>query len=140
VPDVSADADPSTDYLIGQTQTFPDGSVKYAEYRIGGTSLSSPLMAGIMALADQASGHPHGFVNPLLYQRLPGSSAIHDIVNPSQTVAVVRTDYVNGVDASGGLSYRLRTMDQTESLLTASGYDDTTELGTPRSLFISTLR
>jgi subtilase family serine protease len=44
VPDVSMDGDPSTGMLIGQTQTFPDG-VHYGEYRIGGTSLSSPLLA-----------------------------------------------------------------------------------------------
>ena len=53
VPDVSMDADPSTGMLIGQTQTFPDG-VHYGEYRIGGTSLASPIFAGLMALADQA--------------------------------------------------------------------------------------
>src|ERR1700675_1659463 len=59
VPDVSANGDPNAGYLVGQTQTFPDGTVKYSEYRLGGTSLSSPIMAGIMALADQASGSPH---------------------------------------------------------------------------------
>src|SRR5262249_55650351 len=46
VPDIAAVGDPNTGYLVGQTQTFPDGSVKYSEYRIGGTSLSSPLTAG----------------------------------------------------------------------------------------------
>src|SRR6266566_3638327 len=50
VPDISAVADVTTGYIIAETQTFPDGSVRYSEYRIGGTSLSSPLMAGIMAL------------------------------------------------------------------------------------------
>ena len=39
------DADPTTGMLIGQTQTFPDGAY-YGEYRIGGTSLASPLFAG----------------------------------------------------------------------------------------------
>jgi len=50
VPDIAALGDPTTGMLVGQTQTFPDGSVAYGEYRIGGTSLSSPLMAGFMAL------------------------------------------------------------------------------------------
>src|SRR5207302_816377 len=99
VPDVAADADPNTGYLIGETQTFPDGSVKYSEYRIGGTSLSCPLMAGIMALADQAAGQLHGFANPFFYSQ-PG--AFTDIVNPASTVAVVRTNSVNSVDASAG--------------------------------------
>src|SRR3954462_13251938 len=49
VPDVAMDGDPNTGMLVGQTQTFSDGAY-YDEYRIGGTSLSSPLFAGVMAL------------------------------------------------------------------------------------------
>ena len=60
VPDVAALADPQTGLLIGQTQAFPNGA-SYDEYRIGGTSLASPIFAGLMALADQKAGHPHGF-------------------------------------------------------------------------------
>jgi subtilase family serine protease len=138
VPDIAAVADPNTGYLIGETQTFPDGSVRYAEYRIGGTSLSSPLIAGIMALANQAAGHPLGFVNPLLYG-LAGTSAFTDVANPSSTVAMVRSNYVNGVDASNGLSYVLRTANQTLSLQTTPGYDDVTGLGTPTSSFLAAL-
>lgn len=135
VPDISAVGDPNTGYLIGETQTFPDGSIKYSEYRIGGTSLSAPLIAGIMALADQCAGHPHGFANPLFYS-LAGSGAFTDITDPASIVAVVRTNYNNGVDASGGLAYRLRTMNQTLSLDTTPGYDDVTGLGTPASAFL----
>jgi subtilase family serine protease len=139
VPDVAAVADPNTGYIIGMTQTFPDGSVKYGEFREGGTSLASPLFAGIMALADQAAGHAHGFANPLFYS-LAGSSAFTDITNPAATVAVVRTNFNNNVDASGGLSYRLRTMNQTLSLQTTSGYDDVTGLGTPTSAFLNAMK
>ena len=64
--------DPNTGFLVGQTQTFPEG-VSYDEYRIGGTSLSSPLFAGVMALADQQAGVHHGFANPFLYS-LAGST------------------------------------------------------------------
>src|SRR5205823_3002433 len=109
VPDVSALADVVTGLMIGQTQTFPDGSVRYAEYRIGGTSLSSPLFAGIMALADQAKGAPHGFANPVLYS-LAGSSAYRDILPASGTVATVRADYYDfATPESGPLIYTLRT-------------------------------
>jgi subtilase family serine protease len=138
VPDIAAVGDPNTGYLIGQTQTFPDGTVKYSEYRIGGTSLSSPLVAGIMALANQAAGHPLGFVNPLLYSTA-GSSAYTDVVNPASTVAAVRKDFVNQVDASDGISTSLRTMNQTLSLHTTPGWDDVTGLGTPTSTFLSTI-
>src|SRR5262249_44193757 len=55
VPDVAMVGDPNTGMLIGETQTFPNGTY-YDQYRIGGTSLSCPLFAGIMALANQRAG------------------------------------------------------------------------------------
>ena len=68
VPDIAAVADPNTGFLVGQTQTFPDGSVQYSEYRIGGTSLACPVIAGVQALAQQARGGvPIGFANPAIY-------------------------------------------------------------------------
>jgi subtilase family serine protease len=134
VPDISANADPNTGYLVGETQTFPDGTVKYSEYRLGGTSLSCPLVAGIMALADQNIGKPHGFANPVFYSH-PG--AFTDVVSPASTVAVVRTNYVNSVDSSAGLAYVLRTANQTLSLQTTPGYDDVTGLGSPTAAILS---
>jgi len=92
--------------------------------------LSSPLFAGLMALADQRAGHPHGFANPALYGAA-AFGAYRDIVNPPSTVAVVRVDYNNSVDASGGLTTSLRTANQTGTLHTIPGYDDVTGLGTP---------
>jgi subtilase family serine protease len=130
VPDVSLVGDPQTGMLVGQTQTFPDGTTKYSEYRLGGTSLSSPLMAGVMALADQQAGRHHGFANPALYAQY-GTSAYRDTVAPDQPIAVVRNDYVNSVDASDGTTTKLRTFDQTESLHTTPGYDDVTGVGSP---------
>src|SRR6266581_4459395 len=139
VPDISAVGDPNTGYLIGETQTFPNGTIAYSEYRIGGTSLSSPLVAGIMALANQAAGHTYGFANPLFYS-LAGSAAFTDVVSPPSTVAVVRANYVNSIDATAGVVYRLRTMNQTLSLTSTAGYDDVTGLGTPTSSFLSALK
>ena len=133
VPDVAMDGDPTTGMLVGETQTWSDGSVSYDTYRIGGTSVSCPLFAGVMALADQRAGHPHGFVNPLLYA-LARSNAFRDIVNPAGTIAAVRCDYANGQDASDGMVYSLRTFDQTESLQTTPGYDDVTGMGSPNGL------
>ena len=134
VPDIAAVGDPNTGYLIGQTQTFPDGTVRYSEYRLGGTSLSSPLIAGIMAVVQEAAGHPLGFVNPLLYGA--ASSAYHDVVSPASTVAVVRNDFANSVDATDGIVTSLRTMNQTLSLHTTPGWDDVTGLGTPSDGFL----
>jgi len=131
VPDVSAVGDPGTGFLVGETQTFPDGTAKYSEYRLGGTSLASPVFAGIMAIADQANHHPHGFANPALY-RLYDSSALYD-PKPVSPQGVVRVDYVNSTDAADGLATSLRSMDVTNGtiLRTRNGYDDITGIGTP---------
>jgi subtilase family serine protease len=134
VPDVSALADPQTGMLVGQTQSFPDGNY-YDEYRLGGTSLASPIFAGIMALADQASGHPHGFANPVLYAH---RSALTDVT--SVKTAVARRNYVNGVDASAGTADFLRTFDDysgSPTQHTNAGWDNVTGLGSPNPGLLS---
>ena len=130
VPDVAALGDPQTGLLVGQTQTFPNGTY-YDEYRIGGTSLSSPIFAGLMALADQKSGHPHGFANPLFYAN-PG--AFYDVL--SVKTAVARRNFNNSVDASAGTADRLRTFDDysgSPTQHTGPGWDNVTGLGTPNN-------
>ena len=134
VPDVAAIGDPNTGFLVGQTQTFPDGSVKYSEYRIGGTSLSSPVAAGIEALADQASHRAHGFANPAIYE-LSGTPAVHDVTLLDKPTGVVRVDYVNGVDAADGTRTSLRSTQQLVTLTSRRGYDDTTGVGTPNGFW-----
>ena len=137
VPDIGAVGDPNTGMLVGQTQTFSTG-VQYDEFRLGGTSLSSPLMAGIMALAQQRKGSSIGFANPAIYAASAG--AFHDVVDPASTVAVVRADYVNSQDASNGVLYSIRRMNVTFTLHTTPGYDDVTGRGTPNgSTFLSAL-
>jgi subtilase family serine protease len=134
VPDIAMDGDPQTGFLVGQSQTFPDGSIQYSEYRIGGTSLASPLMAGLIAVYDQAFQGSLGFLNPLIYA-LNGSSAYHDINDGTAvTSGVVRVDYKNGFDASAGLTTSLRTFNQTGTIWTRKGYDDVTGVGTPNGV------
>jgi subtilase family serine protease len=133
VPDVAALADPQTGLLVGQTQTFPDGAY-YDEYRIGGTSLASPIFAGLMALADQKAGHPHGFANPLFYAN---PTAFYDV--GSVKTAVARRNFVNGVDASNGTSDFLRTFDDysgSPTQHTGPGWDNVTGLGSPGASFL----
>jgi subtilase family serine protease len=134
VPDIAMDGDPQSGLLIGQSQSFPDGSIQYSEYRIGGTSLSSPLLAGLIAVYDQAFQGSLGFLNPLIYF-LNGTSAYHDVNDGTAvTTGFVRVDYVNGFDASNGLTTSLRTENQTGTLWTRKGYDDVTGVGTPNGV------
>ncbi len=78
IADVSADADPSTGAAVYD-------SVRYAGHRgwfqVGGTSLSSPLIAGAYALAGGVS--PSVQANSVPYANLNYATNLHDIVNGS---------------------------------------------------------
>ncbi|GAC1472114.1 MAG: hypothetical protein PVSMB7_24500 [Chloroflexota bacterium] len=81
-PDISADADPSTGAYVcyGPDNTACD--------QIGGTSLASPLWAGMAAIVNQylgAHGKPYlGFLNPTLYRLATNNqpyAPFHDITS-----------------------------------------------------------
>ncbi|MFI6279069.1 protease pro-enzyme activation domain-containing protein [Streptomyces sp. NPDC050988] len=142
VPDIAAIADPNTGFLVGQTQTFPDGTQKYDEYRIGGTSLASPVIAGIQALAQQQrGGHPIGFANPAIYDRY-GSKLYHDVTDrpTGRDLAVARVDFVNSFDASEGLLTSVRSLGKDSSLKAVRGYDDVTGVGSPAPGYVTSYR
>ena len=76
---------------VGETLLGTDGKT-YAFYvsRIGGTSVASPVFAGIEADAEQAARHPIGFANPAIYalDGVKSLKAFHDV-----------TDHPGGVSA-----------------------------------------
>jgi subtilase family serine protease len=129
VPDVAMPADPNTGLEIGETQQFSDGT-SYGTYRLGGTSLSSPLFAGVVADAVQFNGSSIGFINPLLYENI-GTSAITDVTAPSTPQATVRTNLTNAANPASKLTWVLQTIDVPTTIYAAPGYDDQTGVGTP---------
>ncbi|MFE1802675.1 protease pro-enzyme activation domain-containing protein [Streptomyces sp. NPDC059517] len=142
VPDIAAIADPNTGFLVGQTQTFPDGTQKYDEYRIGGTSLAAPVVAGVQALAQQArGGRPIGFANPAIYDRY-GTKLYHDVTDrpTGRDLAVARVDFANAFDASEGLLTSVRSLGKDSSLKAVRGYDDVTGVGSPAPGYVTSYR
>jgi subtilase family serine protease len=165
-PDISMVGDPYTGFLYGETFTIAgdpvsdsgctpiSSTLEYCEGSIGGTSLSSPLFAGVLALVNQARFHNHkgpvGFVNPALYALGHGgdddsSAPIVDVKKPSAPTAVLRgylgnpnrlrvvtmnsvpnPNYVPGEDDQPAVIEGADT-----SYLTTRGYDEVTGLGTP---------
>jgi len=132
IPDVSMDADPYTGFLIGMTQVLPDGTTGYGESDIGGTSLASPLFAGLQADAMQLQGYqPIGFANPAIYARSgsptysdvtstgPGSKAYNDFPTQDGTGTDYAVDFGN-----------------LQILQATRGYDDSTGVGTPTALYL----
>ena len=157
VPDLSAVADPSTGMAIGLMAVTRKSAGRFYMMDVGGTSLATPLVAGLVADAQQ--GHaPFGFLNPVLY-RLAGTRAFHDILpmtrrTPARYRAVMCASgnlvCHDGLLATNGL---LRTKvlnifdEQTRGLagytgqVTLKGYDNMTGLGTPDGqAFIAALR
>jgi subtilase family serine protease len=157
VPDMSMDADAQSGMLIGLTQTFPNGTY-YDQFKEGGTSLASPLLAGVIADADQAAGVSLGFLNPVIYKAsAAGNSTFRDILPPANpnAAAVARVDYANTVDASQGYLVSLRVIDYqgTETycdgtgncatrpvaLTVTPGFDGMTGLGSAGHNFVAEL-
>ena len=151
-PDVSMEADPATGMLVGETQQFPDGTY-YDQYRIGGTSVASPLLAGVLARVDQTRRFPIGFANPALYSLYGKPGALDDIQATHQDMS--RSDYANSIDGSDGILYTTRIIDyqgqeeycdannncttRTVALSTTPGYDSMTGLGAPGAAFVQDL-
>jgi subtilase family serine protease len=161
--------DPYTGFLYGETFTIAGDPVsdsgctpisattEYCEGSIGGTSLSSPLFAGVLALVNQARLQHHkgpvGFVNPALYALGHGgdddnnseSSPIVDVKKPSSPTALLR-GYLGSpnrlrvvtINSVPNPNYVAGEDDQptviegaNTSYLTRRGYDEVTGLGTP---------
>jgi subtilase family serine protease len=153
-PDISADADPFTGINVGMLN-FSGKKPVFFQESIGGTSESSPLVAGMVTAAQQGQRVPFGFINPAIY-RLAGTSAFFDTLPlTSHSPALYR-----GVECDllefdniclGPQKKRIPSLttndDQNPHMkgytgqVTLPGYDNMTGLGTPDTPnFITALR
>ncbi len=119
VPDVSADADPYTGYIIYLTQNVTDPSTGTTSPKLtavpwGGTSAAAPLWAAMTSLINSShdcGNQTLGFINPLLYKvAITGMAGLTDITAG------------NNNDSAYSPSYYFAA---------ARGYDPVTGLGTP---------
>jgi kumamolisin len=94
VPDVAADADPNTGYVIYSQSE--GGSIV-----VGGTSAVAPLWTGLLARINQSIGHNVGFLQPIIYAN---KSAFHDITqgNNGTYSATVGWDPCTGCGSPNG--------------------------------------
>jgi subtilase family serine protease len=143
-PDIAADADPFTGINVGLLK-FSGNKPTFFEESIGGTSESSPLVAGMVTAAQQGQAVPFGFINPVIY-KLNGTSAFYDTLPlTSHSPALYR-----GVECDlfeffniclGPKANRIPSLttfdDQNPHMkdytgqVTVPGYDNMTGLGTP---------
>ena len=130
VPDISANAGASL--WIGYTGAVTSGV--YNQILEGGTSASSPLMAGLEADAMQAAGHAIGFANPALY-KLYGTSAIGDVtpVDPDDPPMLIGAS----IFFPPGNNYLDTIGEAQPPLVTTNGYNNTTGIGAPGDSFLT---
>jgi subtilase family serine protease len=144
-PDLAALADEFTGFATGLLKFPKNKPPTFFETPVGGTSLSSPLVAGIIADAQQGQPTAFGFNDPVLYQ-LNETPALHDILpSTSGTPGQFRGE-VCSAQACGALS--LITFDDQDpnmngytGQVTLKGYDNMTGIGTPDGqVFITAMR
>lgn len=138
IPDVAMSGDLIASTLVG----ISDGS-PYSEAGYGGTSVSAPSFAGILADAIQARhGVPLGFANPALYLRQglytdvvenPSATGLHN----GQTLSAILD---LGLNADGSRRVRDYALGQDYGLTAAHGFDNATGLGSPNALFLESFR
>lgn len=84
IPDISMNASCASSVAI--YATFP-GSGQGNWQTICGTSMATPLFAGVVALADQVAGHSLGVINPALYKMAAaGDPGIVDVRSGNNTI------------------------------------------------------
>jgi subtilase family serine protease len=153
VPDISMFADPFTGAEIIQTI---NGQLSVGT--VGGTSLSTPVFSGVMAIAAQKAGHGLGQAAPLVYN-LP-AGAVTDVVavsSPGNVTGVINgnpfsadalaaplgntTSYYSAIyNSPFSTRWFVITFGTDTSLTTGPGWDNVTGVGTPNgSSFINAI-
>jgi subtilase family serine protease len=148
VPDISADADPFTGFNEGElvfNPKEPSEPPTFVQFDIGGTSLASPLVAGMVIAAQQGQSEPFGFINPAIYD-LAGTSAVYDTLpltnhSPAPYRGTVCDKALCGLPLLTTFDDQSISMSGYTGQVTLPGYDNMTGIGTPDGQnFISALR
>ncbi len=143
VPDIAADADLDTGILTGYIESVTNGKPgPYQTMPNAGTSLACPLIAALVADAQQGQRSAFGFINPLIYH-LAGTRAFRDIL--PVTASMPQQDRDAYIPASGDIPTAVEVFDSQEQAetqqVTVKGYDTMTGVGTPNgAAFIAALR
>jgi subtilase family serine protease len=125
VPDVAADAAPSTGVALAASNGPGQGVIAPAS----GTSAGAPFWAALIAIANQYAGRNLGFVNTALYQIGTSSHyhhAFHDITRGTNTITF-NSNMSAGYTTPPGWSKTFT------GYTAAPGWDPVTGWGTPNA-------
>jgi hypothetical protein len=135
VADVAADADPYTGVAVHDTSpeceyAYEEAGVKHVAYwcTIGGTSVASPLVASVFALAGGADGAAYP-AETLYESELKSPASLHDVTvgsNGECTEPFLEDGLSACTPAEEALSCATKAV-----CLAGTGYDGPTGVGTP---------
>ncbi|HEV2639094.1 MAG TPA: S53 family peptidase [Actinocrinis sp.] len=133
-PDVAMQGDLVNATAVG----ISDGS-PYSEAGYGGTSVSSPEWAAMVADGDQALGHPIGFENPLIYFSSYFGVFTDVTANPAAAHGGTKGALQEVLDFGDG-NVTLWGLGHDSSLTASRGYDDATGVGAGSGKFLTLLK
>ncbi len=131
VTDISADGDPYSGVAVYNSTEAPKGEKGWAA--IGGTSVASPIIASIFALA----GGAQGFAYPaeLLYENLQlNPASLHDVTVGSNGECLKKFHKNTGVSGCTSAEDAQNSCPGRLICLAAPGYDGPSGVGTPNGL------
>jgi hypothetical protein len=136
VADVSADADPYTGVAVYDSATLVerDGTVGPLDWgTVGGTSLSSPLIAATFALAGGAGGVAYP-AQTLYVNELTSPGSLHDVESGSNGECLKSYNYETGLSGCTAPEEAESSCDGRAICLAGPGYDGPSGVGTPDGL------
>ncbi len=136
VADVAADADPYTGIAVHDTSpeceyVYEEAGVKHVAYwcTIGGTSVASPLIASVFALAGGANGVAYP-AETLYENELKSPASLHDVAVGSNGECS-KPFLEDGLSACTPAEEAVKSCASEAICLAGTGYDGPTGVGTP---------
>ncbi len=140
VADVAADADPYTGLAVHDTSpicehTYEEEKVKHVANwcTIGGTSLASPLIASVFALASGAGGAPYP-ARTLYQNAVAKPTSLHDVTTGSNGECLLGFDEETGLSGCTPAEEAATSCSSHAICLARTGYDGPTGVGTPHGI------
>ena len=140
VADVAADADPYTGLAVHDTSPicehhYEEEKVKHVAYwcTIGGTSLASPLIASVFALASGSGGVPYP-ARTLYQNAVAKPTSLHDVTSGSNGECLVGFDEETGLSGCTPAEEAATSCSSHRICLAGTGYDGPTGVGTPHGI------
>ena len=138
VADVSADADPYTGIAMydstAECEYEEGGTILKGHWcTIGGTSLASPLVASVFALAGGANGVEYP-AQSLYENEIEDPSTLHDIVSGSNGACAELFNEEDGLSGCSELQEAANCSAKPAICRAREGYDGPTGVGTPNGI------